>query len=212
MSLSFLLASASPRRREVCRSLGMRFRTVQHRFHEPSVDSRGFRPCRYVETVARGKALSVAPLHPDAVVIAADTIVVARGRILGKPRDTADARRILGILSGSVHRVYTGMCLAWERFGVQACSHEVSVVHARSLSEREIDALAHKHLDKAGAYAVQERQDRFVTRINGDYYNVVGFPVGLFLELMGRIAADALRRAAGRGRAAKSFPQYRRNT
>jgi len=207
MNLSFVLASASPRRREVCRSLGIRFRTVQHRFHEPSVDNREFRPGRYVETVARGKALSVASLYPDAVVIAADTIVVARGCIIGKPRDPADARRILGMLSGSVHRVYTGMCLVWEWFGVRACSHEVSVVHARPLSAREIDALAHKHLDKAGAYAVQERQDRFVTRINGDYYNVVGFPVGLFLELLGRIAADALHRTGGPGRAAGSFPK-----
>ena len=108
--------------------------------------------------------------------IGADTIVVLNGHIIGKPKDELHSREILSKLNGSVHRVYTGVAAINAGTGKKEVVYEVSRVRMRRLSSYELTRLAGKHMDKAGAYAVQEKGDQFVEKIYGDYYNVVGLP------------------------------------
>jgi septum formation protein len=137
--------------------------------------------------VARDKALSVAAqAAPGSIVLGADTIVVAGEEILGKPRDAADAARMLGILSGASHRVITGVCLVCSPAEVVALAHETTSVTFRGLDEGEIaDYLASgEPLDKAGAYGIQGLASKFVRRVEGCYFNVVGLPIALVYDLV----------------------------
>jgi len=109
--------------------------------------------------------------------------VVLKGAIIGKPEHEKDAVDILSKLSGTYHRVYSGVAVVNAATGKKKVSYEVSRVKMRRLSPQEIKNVAHKHLDKAGAYAVQEKEDAFVEKIEGDYFNVVGLPLKL-LRLM----------------------------
>jgi septum formation protein len=127
--------------------------------------------------LARRKALSVARSHPKARVLGADTIVVCRGEILVKPRDLADAQRILRLLNGRTHYVYTGVALALEGGKRVYAQAAVSAVTARKLPEPLLLRLAGKHMDKAGGYAVQDRRDPFIARVRGERDNVIGLPL-----------------------------------
>lgn len=182
-----VLASASLRRRELLERLGVQFEVVTSGADETA--PAGMAPDDVACAIARRKALSVAPSR-EVPVLAADTIVVAAdGEILGKPADAADARRILAKLSGTTHRVVTGVCLATERgtrVATESCSTSVTM---RRLTDEEIAAYvaSGECFDKAGAYAIQETADRFVTRVDGSFTNVVGLP----LELVGRMLAAA---------------------
>ena len=150
------------------------FRVVPSRVSE---DSPITQPRRLVLELARRKAVAVARRHPEALVLGADTIVVCRGEILLKPRDLADAERILRLLNGRAQSVYTGVALAVDG-GRRVYAEAVrSVVHARRLGEPELLRLVGKHMDKAGAYAVQDRRDPFVRRVVGDRDNVIGLPL-----------------------------------
>lgn len=176
-----ILASASPRRRAILRAAGLRFRTVPSRVEE---SSRETDPRRLVLALARRKALAVARRHPDARVLGADTIVVCAGEILGKPKDLADARRMLALQAGRWQRVYTGVALVDRRRVYAAVA--VTKVRARSLDARRLRRLAGKHRDKAGAYAAQDRRDPLVARIVGDRDNVVGLPMRCVRRLLAR--------------------------
>jgi len=169
-----ILASASPRRRALLRRLGVRFRVVPSLVGERS---RQKDPRRLVVELALRKARYVARRNPEAAVLGADTVVVCRGRILGKPQSRADSRRILEFLNGRGQEVYTGIAVVLDggrRFFARCVK---SRVMARRLKPAELRRLAGKHLDKAGAYAVQDRDDPFIARIAGDYGNVVGLPL-----------------------------------
>jgi septum formation protein len=136
--------------------------------------------------IATRKALAVAR-GVDDPVLGADTIVVAAdGEFLGKPRDAADARRILRKLSGTTHRVVTGVCLATGRGAIVRTAVESTAVTMRPLGESEIDAYvaSGECFDKAGAYAIQETADRFVVGMTGDFTNVVGLPLSVVERLL----------------------------
>jgi septum formation protein len=173
--MRFVLASASPRRRELLMAAGFAFDV-----DVASVDESprfGEAPAAYAERVARDKALTVATRHPGRTVLAADTIVVLDGLILGKPSDADDARRMLSALSGRSHEVLTAVVLA--RDGVVRAEVEQTVVRMRTIGADEIDRYVEsgEPMDKAGAYAIQGLAARFILGIAGSYSNVVGLPV-----------------------------------
>ncbi|MBN1822936.1 MAG: septum formation protein Maf [Endomicrobiales bacterium] len=172
-NVRIILASASPRRSKLLEEWGVRFSVMPSRAGERTSLKK---PSRIVETLARRKALWVAKKVGKGIIIGADTIVVLKGKIIGKPKDAKDAARILDALNGSYHKVYSGVCVVDASNMRAVTAHEVSRVKMRRLSADEISRFSRKHLDKAGAYAVQEKDDAFVERIEGDYFNVVGLP------------------------------------
>ncbi|MBI5884369.1 MAG: septum formation protein Maf [Elusimicrobia bacterium] len=193
-----ILASASPQRHAILKRLGVPFRVIPSRASERS----GLRdPLRLVVALALRKAAQVAREHPQAAVLGADTIVFCRGRVIVKPRSRSDSERILRLLNGSWHRVYTGVALVLEggRLAFTECA--VTRVRARKMSEVELMSLAGKHMDKAGGYAVQDRRDPFIQRVSGDHDNVVGLPLRSVRRLWKRGLA-ARKRAVPRKRAA----------
>lgn len=176
-----ILASGSPRRRELLTHLAVPFRVVVS--GEPE-DSPERDPARLAEELAGLKAGAVARSHPNAVVIAADTVVALDGELLGKPRDVAENRAFIRRLSGRTHQVYTGVTVI---SGGQAASGvERTNVTFRPLSEAEIIhyAATGEGLDKAGGYGIQGVGMALVERVDGDYSNVVGFPLALVIRLL----------------------------
>ena len=183
--MKLILASASPRRKELLRAAGFKFQARKSSLEPPP--RRGESPAAYARRAARAKALSVAAsAPPGALVLGADTIVVARRAILGKPADAADAVRMVRKLSGTVHRVVTGVCLVRAPRRVVALRHETTRVRFRKLSEAEIReyVASGEPLDKAGAYGIQGRASKFICGIEGCYFNVVGLPVPLVYEML----------------------------
>ena len=172
-----VLASGSPRRSEILSSVGWSFTKSI-----PDIDESeraGEPPEDYVQRLAAEKAAAVAHLHPGSLILAADTTVVVDRTILGKPVDLDDAKRMLRMLSGRWHEVITGIALC--RDGARKIAMERTGVRFSELTEGEITFLAQEGspLDKAGAYAVQAQAALFIEEIRGDYWNVVGLPVGL---------------------------------
>ena len=177
-----ILASASPRRAELLRNAGIDFIVCPAHIPEQRQDSEP--PLEYAMRLARDKARAVAAQNPNAFVLGADTIVVADEHVLEKPADTADAVRMLRLLSGRTHQVTTAVCLAGP--GVEDAATETTEVVMTSISEQEIRAYVAtgEPMDKAGAYAIQGRASRWVMRIDGCYFNVVGLPVPLVYRLL----------------------------
>jgi septum formation protein len=176
-----VLASQSPRRREILRQAGIPF-TVRVADVDESVRT-AESPAEYVQRLAAAKAYAIEAADAE-TVLGADTTVVIDGEILAKPADAADARRMLTRLSGRRHEVLTGICL---RRGARATRDYVTtgVVFA-TLSDAEIDeyVASGEPMDKAGAYAIQGLASKFVERIDGDYFNVMGLPVALVYRLL----------------------------
>jgi len=172
--MNVILASQSPRRRELLGLTGLEF-VVRAADIDETMDP-GKAPFDEVARVSRAKALAV-PREPGDVVIAADTIVVCGGEVLGKPRDEADAFRILSLLSGRHHEVMTGMTVLRDD---EIVTHtEVTRIHFRDLHPDEIRAYiaSGEPMDKAGAYGIQGGAALFADQMEGDYYNVMGLPV-----------------------------------
>jgi septum formation protein len=176
-----VLASRSPRRREILRLAGIPFVVRAKDVDETPVAGETAR--EYVKRIAREKACA-AELREGETVLAADTTVTIDGEILAKPLDQADARRMLRLLSGRRHEVLTGICLRSATEFVVDCA-ETSVWFA-PLSEREIAeyAAGGEPLDKAGAYAIQGLASKFVQRIEGCYFNVMGLPVAMVYGML----------------------------
>ena len=187
--MSLILASQSPRRQEL---LGLFWIPITVRVADidESMDSRA-NPYAEVARVSQLKALAV-PRDPDDVVIAADTIVVCEGRVLGKPHDAEEARQMLRLLSGRDHQVMTGMTVL--RGDKAAICTEVTDLRFRELSDREIDAYVAtgEPMDKAGAYGIQGGAALFCERMVGDYYNVMGLPVCRLSKILHQIAPDMM--------------------
>jgi septum formation protein len=181
-----ILASASPRRRELLTQAGFNFRV--HPAHIPEDLLAGEDPIAYVTRLAREKARAVydqlAAAEPRIAVLGADTTVTLDNHILGKPEDAADAARMLRLLSGRTHRVITGVSLV-SAVGVETAA-EVTAVQFLTLSDAEIEAYVAtgEPMDKAGAYAIQGRAARWIPRIEGCYFNVVGLPIALVATLL----------------------------
>ncbi len=189
-----ILASASPRREELLRALGVTYRVI------PSLaEERGALPdevgCR-TETLALRKATEVAARVGEGLVLGADTIVVCDGRLLGKPRNQEEARRFLRQLSDRIHLVVTGLALVEAAGGRSGAGHEVTEVRVRPLTGEEIDAYVQtgEPLDKAGGYAIQGAAAAFVEAIKGSFTNVVGLPLGRLRALLRRFGIDPLYR------------------
>ena len=174
-----ILASASPRRRELFTQAGFSFEVKPA--HIPEDPLLNEDPITYVVRLARAKAQTVYDTlgDPDALVLGADTTVTLDNHILGKPVDAADAARMLRLLSGRTHRVITGIAVVTERAAEVAA--EVTGVRFLTLSDQEIAAYiaTGEPMDKAGAYAIQGRAARWIPRVEGCYFNVVGLPLAL---------------------------------
>lgn len=190
--MELILASASPQRRRLLRRLGLRFRVVPSRAGESSPLRD---PRRLVLALALRKAAAAARRYPRAAVLGADTVVYCRGRILTKPSGVRGSRRMLNLLNGSWHRVYTGLVLLRPGLGpLRACI--ATRVKARRLSSSAISRLAGRHLDKAGGYAVQDRDDPFIEEVSGDFDNVVGLPIKTVLRLLQRAGLAGQKRTS----------------
>jgi septum formation protein len=176
-----VLASQSPRRSEILRQAGIEFAVRAAAVDESVIP--GESPAGYVQRLAAAKAHAIEAAD-DETVLGADTTVVIDGEILGKPEDAADARRMLARLSGRRHEVLTGICLRRGGEAVRDCA-TTGVVFA-ALSDAEIDryVASGEPMDKAGAYAIQGLASKFVERIEGDYFNVMGLPVALVYRLL----------------------------
>jgi septum formation protein len=186
MTRMLILASSSPRRREILQAAGIEF-TVRPADLDEAVLP-GEKALSYVRRLARAKAEAI-PAGPGDVVLGADTVVVVEGEILGKPSGAADARRMLRLLAGREHAVMTGVCL--RRPGADAVEDvALTRVWFLPLSEGEIAGYVEsgEPLDKAGAYAIQGLASKFVDRIEGCYFNVVGLPVALVYQHLRRFA------------------------
>jgi septum formation protein len=188
-----VLASASPRRQELLRNAGIPFTVRPANFPEIPLD--GEKPRAYAERMAREKAQATLRQQSGKLVLGADTIVVVDDEILGKPLDEADASRMLHLLSGRTHQVITGVCLVSAALrtenqqletGFEDTRSETTLVTMTKLSDDDIRSYiaTREPMDKAGAYAIQGVASRWIPRIEGDYFNVVGLPVALVQKML----------------------------
>ena len=193
--MGLVLASASPRRQDLLRAAGIAI-TVQPT-NIPEVPKDGEAPKAFAERLAREKAWAVFKERPNDFVLGADTIVVVDRQILGKPQNPADAERMLRLLSGKTHEVTTAVCLLGPKAGgnpgaaktespLGETGCETTQVTMSQLSDEEIRAYVAtgEPMDKAGAYAIQGMASRWIPRIQGDYFNVVGLPIALVYRML----------------------------
>lgn len=187
--MQLILASQSPRRKELLGLFRVPFAVRVADIDETMNPARN--PYDEVARVSRLKAEAV-PHNPDDVVIAADTIVVCQGQILGKPKNEADAFRMLRLLSGKGHQVMTGLTVL-RGDTVKVCT-EVTDIHFRALSDKEIQTYIRtgEPMDKAGSYGIQGGAALFAEKIVGDYFNVVGLPVCRLGQILNTIAPELL--------------------
>lgn len=183
-----ILASKSPRRKELLKAAGIKYKVVPSHIDETSTYKR---PALIVRELAYKKALSVALKHPGSPVLGSDTLVYCKGEVLGKPKDHKDALRLLRLQNGGWQAVHTGVALIWVDKGVYLAGAEVSRCKARRLSEAELKALSGKHHDKAGAYAVQDKDDEFIEKIEGRFDTVVGLSMNLVRQFIKKAKVNA---------------------
>lgn len=193
--MAMILASQSPRRRELLGQMGFSF-TVRPAKGEELAHPE-LTPDQLVEELARQKALEVsAEAASDDVVVAADTVVAIDGKVLGKPHDKVHAAEMLSALSGREHTVYTGVAV--KRGETLLVEHEATQVRFRPLTEREIDLYIQtgEPMDKAGSYGIQGCGALLVEGIRGDYFNVVGLPICRLGRMLAQVGEDALAQCA----------------
>ena len=190
---TLVLASASPRRQELLRNAGIAF--AVHPTNIPEMPQPGESGLDCAERLARQKALAAFQQRPESFILGADTVVVVQGEILGKPRDAADAARMLHLLSGRTHQVTTGVCLIGPppgtgnqklETGFEDTRSETTLVTVNPLTDEMVTSYiaSGEPMDKAGAYAIQGVASRWIPRIEGDYFNVVGLPVSLVCRML----------------------------
>ena len=180
-SIPLILASRSPRRAELLKRMGFSFEVMTGKVTE-DLDER-LDPVEHVLRLSSLKAEAVLHYVHRGIIIGADTIVSLEGRILGKPKDSQEARRMLDTLSGKTHQVFTGFTLI-QVGGERLSDVEETLVEFRDITQWEIDAYVETGgpLDKAGGYGIQDQSGLFVRRIEGCFYNVVGFPLTKFYQ------------------------------
>lgn len=180
-----VLASSSPRRAALLREAGYEFEVVPPPVHEPPADHAYSSVEGLAEALAYFKVRSVEDLRPEATLLAADTLVAGNDEIIGKPRDAVHAREILQSLGGTRHQVVTGVAIIGPGGQPRMIRHAVSTLIMRPMSSGEIDAyIASREWEgKAGAYAIQESGDRFVSIESGSLTNVVGLPMELLADM-----------------------------
>jgi septum formation protein len=180
----FILASESPRRREILKSVGLKFKIVPAHVNEKYLA--GESPRQHVKRLARDKAMAVALKYPDAWVLGADTIVVIDGMILGKPKNKAQAKSMLQRLSGREHKVFTGFSIVHIASKVFQTQVVQSAVKFKTISPEEMKwyIACDEPYDKAGGYAIQGKGSYFIQSIRGSYTNVIGLPLCEVLETL----------------------------
>ena len=193
--MEIILASQSPRRRELLKQMGLEFEVLV-----PDIDERMDRalaPAELVEAISAEKAEKAAgQVDREAIIIAADTVVALNGRLLGKPADENQAREMLQALSGSRHQVYTGFTV---RQGERSVTRsECTQVSFRALTAEEIEhyIATGEPMDKAGSYGIQGYGALLVEGLQGDYFNVMGLPVCSLGQVLGQFGVDCLARCA----------------
>jgi len=188
-----ILASASPRRRELLASIGIDFEVIPS--HIPEVRAPGEAPEEYVARLSREKATEVARRHPSQWIIAADTTVLLGDELLEKPVDAEDAKRMLATIAGRTHIVYTGVTVQNHERDYRDTRVAESEVRMLPLGARDIEwyVATGEPLDKAGAYAVQGIGAMFIDSIHGSYTNVVGLPLALLFQMLRKADLDPLR-------------------
>src|SRR3990172_12722642 len=185
-----ILASTSPRRIVLLKSLGYLFDIIPHDIEECIQGN--VLPAELVQNLAFLKASDVARRVCDAVIVSADTIIVHEKSILGKPKDVSDAKRILSILSNSEHDVISGVCVMASPSRKKMLRIERTHIKMKSIKDEEIDRyiLTGEPMDKAGAYAIQGEGRKFIEKIDGSYSNAVGLPLELLQEMLNHFMND----------------------
>jgi septum formation protein len=180
-----VLASGSPRRIRMLKELGVEFSVAKSNFREPGYKNNQS-PSEFVRKNAQGKAGGVVPQFDDALIIGADTVVVYRNRVLGKPETPEEAFEHMQMLKGRTHAVYSGICLVDAAGNKVLCDYEKTFVTFRKLTDSEISFYLSRinPMDKAGAYAIQGEGALIVEKIKGCYYNVVGFPLARLEQML----------------------------
>lgn len=181
--MEIVLASQSPRRKEILSQYLDKFIIEPSSFDESTVKE--IVPYVFAEQAALFKAKDLTSKYPNSLIIGGDTIVVYNDIILGKPKDRLEAQKTLEMLSGQRHQVVTGLCLYNQEKDIVILDHQKTDIVFNQLSEEDIYSYLEKNsfLDKAGSYAIQDIGDIFVKSIEGDYNNVVGFPLDLFITM-----------------------------
>jgi septum formation protein len=181
----FILASKSPRRKELLEKGGYKFKVVPPSVDETAITFEQTSPAEYAKRLALAKANSVARKYKDKIVVGADTIVDYEGRIIGKPANAEQAEQIIGFLFSRPHKVITGLAIVRLIDNLEIAESDTTVVYPKKMSARQIAEHIKSGVwqDKAGAYAIQEQGDRFVEKIDGSLTNVMGMPTELFDRL-----------------------------
>jgi septum formation protein len=195
--MRFILASQSPRRRELLASIGLTFDVIPS--DVPEVRQPGESPEEYVARLSRDKAGAIAAKHEDAWIIAADTTVLFGDELLEKPADPDDAKRMLSTIAGKTHTVYSGVTLQNVARGWRETRVAETEVRMLPLDERDVAwyVSTGEPLDKAGAYAAQGIGGIFIDSIHGSYTNVVGLPLALLFQMLRRAGVDPLKGGVG---------------
>jgi septum formation protein len=178
------LASSSPRRAQLLKLIGLEFEIIDSKFNER--DEVYTIPEVHVLELAEKKARKVAENINDAIIVGADTIVVLNNHMLGKPRTANEAREMLRTLSGKTHTVYTGLAIVDKPSEEMVSDYQRTRVTFRELNDREIEQYVKTKnpMDKAGAYGIQDQSAVFVSKIEGCFYNVMGFPLAKFYQTL----------------------------
>ncbi len=186
MSTQFILASASPRRKDLLNGAGYRFETIPSEVDESAFSTEGITSCEHTMQLALAKATAIASKYPDQLVMGADTIVDLNGHVIGKPRDAVHAEAITRSLFSQPHLVITGLALVRIADNTEIIHAATTTVYPRQLTDQQIA----DHIKsggwkgKAGAYGIQETGDEFVERIEGSFTNVMGLPMELVEVLL----------------------------
>jgi septum formation protein len=183
---TIILASASPRRRQLLAEAGYKFKVIPSQIDEATFPAEGVTPVDYAKRLALAKAIDVAKRFPDSIVIGADTVVDFDEKIVGKPADAKDAERITRMLFSRPHKVITGLAIVCKTRELRQVEAETTVVYPRKLTDAQIAEHIASGIwrDKAGAYAIREEGDPFVDHIDGSLTNVMGMPMELLEHIL----------------------------
>jgi len=186
--VSIILASASPRRKQLLAEAGYKFTVVRPEIDESAFPVEGIEACEYAERLALAKAKDVAEKYPDSLVIGADTVVDFQGQIIGKPADAKEAEQITKKLFSRPHKVITGIAIVRLSNGIELSESDTTTIYPKRLTSEQIDEHIKSETwrDKAGAYAIKENGDEFIERIQGSLTNVMGLPMELLERLLKR--------------------------
>jgi septum formation protein len=188
-----VLASTSPRRKEILEKTGLKFKIIDSGYEEVMVQNSD--PIRLVKKLALGKAKNAAKRYREEIIIAADTFVVLGQKKLGKPKSKAEAKRMLKQLSGKTHSIITGFVVIDTMHDKTIAKVSETKVYFRKIKDSEIDAYlkTDEPMDKAGAYAIQGLAAIFVKKIEGDYFNAVGLPLNDLVQVLDKLGLQVMK-------------------